>query len=184
MRTVTADERRQWPWPVRDTDATAAAVAATIFWRRKRGQRSRRRLQQQQREERNRGGRPEEEATEGEGSGDVRLLQQERRKGRFSRGKQRRLEERAAVVAGSCQRLRMGGAGGCYDRGTAAEGRKGGSEGPTRAAAAGSGEEAREEGEDSGSGRGRRRWRKREERPAVVAAESKGGSGCDGAGRQ
>ncbi|RRT35903.1 hypothetical protein B296_00047577 [Ensete ventricosum] len=36
---------------------------------------------------------PEEEAAEGEGNGDVRLLRQERRKGRFSRRKQRRLEK-------------------------------------------------------------------------------------------
>ncbi|RWW49565.1 hypothetical protein BHE74_00044238 [Ensete ventricosum] len=35
----------------------------------------------------------------------------------------------------------------------------------------------RQYGEGCGSGRGRRLWRQREERPTVVTAESKGGSG-------
>ncbi|RWW42342.1 hypothetical protein BHE74_00052122 [Ensete ventricosum] len=40
VRTVTADGRRQWPWPARDV----IVAATTVFRRRKRGQRSRRRL--------------------------------------------------------------------------------------------------------------------------------------------
>ncbi|RRT42957.1 hypothetical protein B296_00027954 [Ensete ventricosum] len=54
----------------------------------------------------------EEEAAEGEGNGDVRMLRQERRKGRLRQWqqwvekprKQRRLEERAAAVVSSWQR--------------------------------------------------------------------------------
>ncbi|RWV89883.1 hypothetical protein GW17_00047948 [Ensete ventricosum] len=87
---------------------------------------------------------PEEEAAEGEGSDDVRLLRQERRKGRLRQWQQWvEKPQEAEEIRGEAAAM--------ADKVTAVEGRKGGSGGPTRATVAGSDEEAREEGEGSGS---------------------------------
>ncbi|RRT37251.1 hypothetical protein B296_00042837 [Ensete ventricosum] len=184
VRTATTDGRRQWPWPARDADA----AAATVFWMRKRGQQSRRRLRQQQREERNRGGR-RKRRSRGEGSGDV---WQERRKGRFSRRKQRRGQQRQVMGRRRRRTATTLAMGDGRQKTAANEGRKGGSEGPGRATAAEFDEEARKvrtaiagEGEGGGCGvsvRSAQQWLRLRAREAAAATTlADGRSKRDGA---